>query len=209
VGESIPRPKTRACEASHAREAHHARPTLLLVVATQDPGNLDHKVVKPATKEAELALPRITPAQGLAVSLFAAEPMLANPVAFTVDERGRVFVAETYRIKKGVLDMRDHRSWLDDDLAARTVEQRVAQMKRHVKDWRSWSSGTTRSGLVEDRDGDGRADTSSVFADGFNDVASGIGAGVLARDGILYYTCIPDLWRLCEPPGGGAPRAPR
>src|SRR5215471_11712042 len=134
---------------------------LLLLVAPQEPRNLDPTVVKPASKEAELAQPKITPAPGLAVSLFAAEPLLANPVAFTIDEKGRVFVAETYRIKKGVLDMRDHRSWLDDDLACRTVEQRVAQMKAHVKDWRSWASWHEQIRLVEDRDGDGKADASS------------------------------------------------
>ena len=40
------------------------------------------------------------------------------------------------------------------------------------------------------------ADRSTVFADGFKDAADGIGAGVLARKGDVYFTCIPDLWRL-------------
>ena len=54
-----------------------------------------------------------------------------------------------------------------------------------------------------DRDGDGRADASTVFADGFNQPAAGIGAGVLARKGDVYYTCIPGLWKLHDTRGEG------
>ena len=46
-----------------------------------------------------------------------------------------------------------------------------------------------------DTDGDGVADTSSVFAGGFNDPLDGIGAGVLWLNNSLYYTCIPNLWK--------------
>ncbi len=56
---------------------------------------------------------------------------------------------------------------------------------------------------VVDRDGDGRADSSTVFADGFNDPAVGLGAGVLARKGDVYYTCIPGLWKLRDTKGDG------
>src|SRR5688572_8705221 len=63
--------------------------------------------------------------QGLSVSLFASEPLLKNPVAFAPDERGRWFIAETYRQEKGIEDNRGHMNWLDDDIAARTVEDRL------------------------------------------------------------------------------------
>ena len=39
---------------------------------------------------------------GYSCELFAAEPMVGNPVAFTIDHRGRVVVCETYRQGKGV-----------------------------------------------------------------------------------------------------------
>ena len=54
-----------------------------------------------------------------------------------------------------------------------------------------------------DRDGDGKADTATVFADGFNDPAAGIGAGLLARKGEVWYTCIPWLWKLRDAKGQG------
>ena len=41
-------------------------------------------VIQPASREAELALAGIKVPEGIKVQLFAAEPMLANPVAFWV-----------------------------------------------------------------------------------------------------------------------------
>jgi quinoprotein glucose dehydrogenase len=152
-----------------------------------------------ATQSAERAIGRFKVPQGLKVELFAAEPLLANPVAFCFDERGRIFVAETHRVGggRGVEDNRGHMYWLNDDLAAKTVEDRVAYMKKHhpekVADYTRFSD---RIKLIEDTDGDGRADRANVFADGFNDIADGVGAGVLARNGDVYYTCIPHLWKL-------------
>src|SRR5690349_2000132 len=50
--------------------------------------------IAPASQEGELALNRMKLPAGLTATLWAAEPMLANPVAFNFDERGRIFVAE-------------------------------------------------------------------------------------------------------------------
>ncbi len=67
----------------------------------------------------------------------------------------------------------------------------------------SYSVQHERVRRVVDRDGDGRADAATVFADGFNDPAAGIGAGVLARKGDVWYTCIPWLWKLRDNDGDG------
>ena len=141
---------------------------------------------------------------GLKAELFAAEPLLANPVAFCVDEKGVVYVAETFRHGDGVTDTRSHMEWLDDDLASRSVADRVAMYKKYLgSKFESFHVQHERVRRVVDRDGDGRADASTVFADGFNDPAAGIGAGVLARKGDVYYTCIPGLWKLRDTRGDG------
>src|SRR5436853_23306 len=40
-------------------------------------------------------------------------------------------------------------------------------------------------------------------ADGFNRAEDGLGSGVLARNGKVWYTCIPDLWLLQDTKGTG------
>ncbi len=153
--------------------------------------------VKSASADAELARQGFQVADGLVVELVAAEPLLANPVAFCIDEQGRFYVAETFRHHAGVTDMRDHMSWLDEDLGAETVADRIAMMQRHEGETiRKYATEHERVRRLEDRDGDGVIDYSVVFADGFQDVADGIGAGLLARRGDVYFTCIPSLWKL-------------
>jgi quinoprotein glucose dehydrogenase len=130
--------------------------------------------------------------------------MLANPVAFCLDELGRIYVAETHRQSKGVEDDRGHMDWLDDDLAAETVEDRLAYFWKRLGDkiW-DYAKEQDRIVLLEDRDGDGHADASTVFADGFNAILEGTGAGVLARGGNVWYTNIPHLWLLRDEDGDG------
>src|SRR5688572_31756515 len=62
-------------------------------------------VIDPASDDAKLALQRFSLPQGLKASLWAAEPMLANPVAIDFDEKGRLFVSETYRYRSSVLEI--------------------------------------------------------------------------------------------------------
>lgn len=157
-----------------------------------------------ASDEGEKALQRFRIPKGMKGELFAAEPLMANPVAFCFDEQGRVFVAETFRQQKGVEDNRGHGHWLHDDLAAQTVEDRIAYFKKHLKDdVKKYTAEHDRIRLLQDTDGDGRADKSTVFADGFNAIEDGTGAGVLSMNGRLFYTCIPKLWELSDADGDG------
>ena len=134
----------------------------------------------------------------LKVEVWASEPHLANPVAFAFDEKGRCFVVETFRHTQGVPDTRN-KPWLDDDLAARTVADRVALYKKHK--YGEYPENSERLKLVWDSTGAGKADKSSVFAEGFNRYEDGIAAGVLARKGDVFFACIPDLYLLRDPKG--------
>ncbi len=159
-------------------------------------------IVEPASEDATLALKRFSLPPGLQAKLWAAEPMLANPVAIDFDEKGRLFVSETYRYRSSVLDIREYMGMLELDMAARTIEDRV-KMQHSVfgaqaKDL-AIESEIVR--LVEDTDGDHVADKSSIFADGFNSELDGIASGVLARHGKVWFTNIPSLWLLEEGAG--------
>src|SRR5947209_7055027 len=133
-----------------------------------------------ASNDASFAIKRIRAPKGLQVSVFAAEPMLANPVCFCVDEKNRFYVAETFRLHDGVTDIRGHMNWLDDDLASRTVADRVALLKKYLgRNVNSFAVHHDRIRLLEDTKGTGKADRSTVFADGFHNIPDGIGAGLL------------------------------
>ena len=141
----------------------------------------------------------------LEVKLWADSTQIANPVAFCFDQQGRMYVCETFRQQKGVEDNRGHMDWLDDDLAAQSVEDRLAYFKKFLQeDIDKYTENEERISIVADEDGDGRADRSWVFADGFNDILDGTGAGVLVHGDDVFYTCIPKLWRLRDSDGDGA-----
>lgn len=145
----------------------------------------------------ELAIKQFKAPAAFKVDLFAAEPQMQNPVAFGFDEKGRIYMVETHRLVSSVYDIRGHLNMYDDDLACRTVEDRAAMVKKYlgskVGDLAVESDDIR---LLEDSNESGKADRSTIFADGFNGELEGIGAGVLARKGDIYFTDIPNLWRL-------------
>src|SRR3954468_459496 len=156
-----------------------------------------NEFLAPASNQGDLAIKRFQVASGLKVDLWAAEPMILNPVAFNFDEKGRAYVCETFRLGAGVDDIRGIMDWLDEELACRTVDDRLAEMKRHLGDrFKSYTNHSERVQLIEDTDGDGKADRSTIFAQQFNTALDGIGAGVLARGGNVWYANIPNLWLL-------------
>ena len=94
--------------------------------------------------------------------------------------------------------------WLNDDLAAQTVEDRVRMFRKHLSDKADdYTVEHDRIRLLTDTDGDGVYDASTVFADGFNDIADGTGAGVLHWNDKVYYTCIPKLYSLTDADNDG------
>ena len=52
--------------------------------------------------------------------------------------------------------------------------------------------------MLEDTDSDGTLDRDTLFADGFNDIVDGTGAGVIEHNGRIYFTCIPNLWSFAD-----------
>jgi len=159
-------------------------------------------VIRDASNEAVEAIARIKAAPGVEVTLYAAEPMVANPVALYIADDEGVYVVETFRSESGVTDMREHMDWLDYELKNTTVEERV-EMHRHFEgeDSMIFAGEPERIRLLRDLDGDRVADKSTVYADQFNQPADGIGAGVLVSGKDVYFTCIPSLWKLRDTDG--------
>jgi putative membrane-bound dehydrogenase-like protein len=194
-----------------------ARFPVLLVAAI-----LPRLTAAPEVTTAELEPETARAAGGLVRSLVARQPLLKNPVSVSVDVDGRIYATETTRRKAADLDIRNFREWIPRDLALTSVEEKRAffrselvpenrQYAGRVKDqngdgqvdWRDLTVLSEKIHLLEDTDGDGLADTSTVFAEGFNTEVTGIAAGVLARRGDVYATIAPDLWKLRDTDGDG------
>jgi quinoprotein glucose dehydrogenase len=134
---------------------------------------------------------------GFTADIWAAEPLLANPVAFCFDPRGRMFVSETHRIRSSNLDIRHYMFMLEDDLASRNQDDWLASIQKNLpKDWQDLAKESEVVRLVEDSNGDGKADKSSVYADGFRSPLDGCASGVLWYNDALYFANIPALWKL-------------
>ncbi len=158
-----------------------------------------------ASNEGELAVGSFRKPRNWEVSLFAAEPDVANPVVMFVDNQGRVFVCESFRQDRGVTDNRKHnQEWLMADLSAETVQDRIDYHRRLLgSEADEYTAHDDRIRLIEDTDGDHAADRSTIFAEGFNKLEEGTGAGVLVRGNQAYFTCIPKLWLLTDEDGDG------
>ena len=141
---------------------------------------------------------------------------IPNPVAISFDEQGRAYVSQTQRRKANDLDIRNNRDWVSNDLSFKTPDEKRAfyhkiftpensdANKKRVKEYnkdgkhdlKDLQALTDRVSLIEDTDGNGFADKTSIYAEGFNSEITGIAAGVLHHDGDVYVTAIPDLWKL-------------
>ena len=58
-----------------------------------------------------------------------------------------------------------------------------------------YSAFEDRIRLLKDTDKDGLYESATIFADGFDAPLDGTGAGVLAMDGVVWYTNIPHVWK--------------
>lgn len=163
------------------------------------------ETIAAASAEGEQAMSGFRKPEGWQVSLFAAEPELANPVALFIDRLSRVFVCESFRQGKGVTDNRGHdQVWLHADLAAKSVEDRIAYHQKLLGEkTQEYTQHDDRIRLLVDTNGDQVADQATVFADQFNRLEDGTGAGVLEHNGDVFFTCIPKLWRLRDKDNDG------
>ncbi len=161
-------------------------------------GRFESPKIAAASDEGEKNLKRFRIPTGWTGQLFAAEPDVAHGVSIDVADDGRVFVAQTFRAWRGVPDIRGIMSWLDEDLACKSVEDRLAMMRRHLGEegMKDYFRNTERIQYLRDTDGDGRADVSQVFAENFATPLDGVAAGVLARGKDVWFANIPNVWHL-------------
>ena len=112
-------------------------------------------------REAKHAHSGLDVAEGLTVSTFASEPMLVNPTNIDIDAKGRVWVCEAF----------NYRNHLNPGNPERKKGDRIV--------------------ILEDSDGDGRADKETVFYQG-PEINAAIGIAVLPDRVIV--SCSPNVF---------------
>lgn len=150
-------------------------------------------------------IPGMTVPNGSVVTLFAnnKDHKIYSPTAITVDDQGKVYIAETHRLRSGVEDNRDHLYWIVDDMASQSTDDRLAMYEK----WKGrfpperLTKVSDKVRILVDSDGDGVADTSQIFADQFNKPLDGVAAGVMAFEGKIYFACIPNIMTLEDTDG--------
>jgi putative membrane-bound dehydrogenase-like protein len=111
----------------------------------------------------EEAIKKMTVPEGFSVELVASEPDIVNPVAMTIDERGRFWITESFEYPR-----------------------------------REAGPGKDRVKVLEDTDGDGKADKFTVFAEGLN-IPSGVAVGY----GGVWVANSPDILFMQDTDGDG------
>ena len=160
-----------------------------------------------ATKEPPHDPEGITLPEGFTWDEWAREPLVPDPVAFTVLPDGSVLVCESERQEHGVEDNRYSPWWLLEDLQARTVEERLAIYRKWADkrpNGMAWySERADRVRRLRDADGDGVADTSTNFSGDLREPLDGTAAGALQVGDALWVTSIPHVWRFVDRDGDG------
>ena len=131
-------------------------------------------------RDAVRAMSKLHVAEGLELHLFAAEPLVRQPVTMTIDRRGRVWVIQylQYPEPAGLKK-------ISGDRYDRIRYDRVPEPPPHGP------RGADRVTILEDTDRDGRADKARDFVSGLN-LASGLAIGhggvwVLQSPYLLFY----------------------
>jgi putative membrane-bound dehydrogenase-like protein len=123
-------------------------------------------------RKPENALVSMNVAEGLQLELFASEPMVTNPTNMAVDAKGRIWVCEG----------RNYRLFANPDNTYDNAGDRIL--------------------ILEDTDGDGKADTSKVFYQG-EDINAALGIAVLGDK--VYVSVSPNVFVFTDADGDDVP----
>ena len=161
---------------SHSLTSSRAAAAEPKKAATADeviPRNQD-KPPGPALSPAE-AIAKMTVPEGFKVELVASEPELVNPVAMTFDERGRIWVTESFEYpRREAGPGRDRVKTLEDtdgdgkvDKVTIFAEGLNIPSGIAVGHGGVWVANAPDILFLKDTDGDGKADTKEVVVTGF------------------------------------------
>ncbi|WP_420147196.1 DUF7133 domain-containing protein, partial [Spirosoma sp.] len=166
----------------------------------------------------------VTPklAEGLSLSLWGVDSLVADPIAIDIDDNGRLYYTRTNRQKNSEFDIRGHQDWEIESNRLQSIEDKRAFLHRILSpensaknewlkdlngdgshDWRDMAVEKENVYRVEDTNGDGVADFSQLMVEDFNDEVTDVAGGVMRHGDDLYVAVGPDLWRMQDKDGDG------
>ncbi|GAB3642869.1 DUF7133 domain-containing protein [Spirosoma arcticum] len=166
----------------------------------------------------------VTPklADGLSLSLWGVDSLVADPIAIDMDDKGRLYYTRTNRQKNSEFDIRSHADWEIESNRLQSIEDKRAFLHRVLSpensskndwlkdlngdgshDWRDMTVEKENVFRLEDTSGDGVADQSQLVVDDFHDEVTDVAGGVMINGDDLFVAVAPDLWRMRDKNGDG------
>nr|WP_245802784.1 HEAT repeat domain-containing protein [Cyclobacterium lianum] len=160
--------------------------------------------------------------EDLELDLWAVDSLVADPISMQIDDQGRVFYSKTNRRKISEFDIRSHQDWEISSIKLQDVADRRNFLHQELApenseknqwlpdingdgshDWKDLTVEKENVFMLEDTDGDSRADRSQLVVEDFNEEVSDVAGAVLYYDDALFVGVAPDLWRLTDTNGDG------
>jgi len=151
---------------------------------------------------------------GMQLDLWAADTLVTDPIAISVDDKGRIFYTSATRQTNSEFDIRSHKNWMAASISFSTVEDRRKFLRETfsetneegqkflkdlnqdgILDWRDLTVEKEKIWFVEDTNGDGLANRTQLYLEDFNQEITDVANGLEAYNGEVFIAVGPDLWR--------------
>lgn len=160
--------------------------------------------------------------EGLSLSLWGVDSLVADPIAIDIDDNGRLYYTRTNRQKNSEFDIRSHQDWEIESNHLQSIEDKRAFLHNVLApenskknewlkdlngdgshDWRDMTVEKENVYRLEDTNNDGVADMSQLVVDDFHDEVTDVAGGVMTSGNDLFVAVAPDLWRMQDKDGDG------
>ncbi|MFP4089290.1 MAG: heme-binding protein, partial [Cyclobacteriaceae bacterium] len=161
-------------------------------------------------------------AEGLSLSLWATDSLLADPISIDMDDLGRLYYSRTNRQKNSEFDIRGHQDWEIQSISLQSVEDKRDFLHTTLSpenssknqwledlngdgshDWRDMTVEKEHIYRLEDKSGDGVADFSQLMVEDFNTEVTDVAGAIMAHGDELFVGVAPDMWRIKDKNGDG------
>jgi putative membrane-bound dehydrogenase-like protein len=155
--------------------------------------------------------------EGLELNLWAVDSLVHDPIAISIDSKGKIYYTSATRQANSEFDIRGHRNWMTASISFETPEDRRVFLRTTfaegseesgkflkdlnndgILDWRDLTVEKEEVWWVADEDNDGVAEKAQLFISDFNEEITDVANGILAYDDDIYLSVAPDLWKITD-----------